>query len=894
MPASTTKGISYPLGPDKYAATPAFAALAATTDQAIRSSETTVLATAKADMTKIAGDTEARVENMIAASALAGMDQAAVDAAVTRVLGSSAWRERQALSVTPEDFGAKGDGVTDDTAAIQSAINNPNGAQVEFSAGKTYRVTSTLQVPSGAELRGNGATLRSSTFMNTAIHVAGSVGGPDINLVGSYNAGDTNLKTATPHGLVVGETFRLVGQRVAASIDAPTEDRLGMATGDSGKPWFGEYLTVREVISDTEIQVSTGLLFNGYRDNKNQETHSGARARTTLNKITWNARTRIEGFHVEIPSMYTVKLEFAMDAVIKDITEVRQNDYGYVVGTLGSYRCLTYGVHCTYPRSKPESVDYYARNSFKIMNSQSVVLDSCTCDGGGQIVDLTYQGSHMIPTIACTIRNCTFIGWDDNAITSHPGVWGTMIHGNDFRRGNDARQVSCIGIRSPYSIIANNTMRGQYRDGGYNTGEFQTLGNYGIHFYDGGGHHSQVIGNQIRGYAYGIGHSDGNEPAERHGEISILIAGNSIDDAVTGIRTVRSPSNTYTNLSNFVVSGNQITSKLRDATGVHLNNATGAMRMPVVIGNTMHFTGANPTPVRVGAATRDTVLSGNVVTGTATFLWSHTGTQKIHESNNLVVAPSGPIYYPPRGTTGVVSVSAASVSGSVRVGAEGSTTAQVAATDSAGALTGSTRTWVESLVSNAANLNEALRTAQDAQTAAGRAEQLAGAAQTTATEAKSAAGTAQTTADTAQTAAGAAQSTASTAKSTADGLVPRVSAVEARTLDTGWRDVTSLVVPDRVSGRVMLRRSGAMCRLVFDSLVFSASGSGNMLVLPPGFRPSFTESNTVQGLSLRGQVTIYGNVQGFGWASASQINGSLGYFTDNVFPASTDYPGTPA
>lgn len=657
MPASTTKGISYPLGPDKYAATPAFAALAATTDQAIRSSEASTLATARTEINASAAGVEERVENLIAASALAGMDDAAVQAAVERVLASDAWRERQALSVTPEDFGAKGDGVADDTEAIQSAISNPNGAQVEFSAGKNYRVTATLTVPSGAELRGNGATLSGTKHVGTLFNVAGSVGGPDVNLVGSYDAGAARFKTATPHGLAVGETFRLVGQRVAASIDAPPVDRLGMATSDSGKPWFGEYLTVREVISATEFQTSTGLLFNGYRDNKNQETHAGARDRTTLNKIAWNERTRIEGFHVEIPNSYTVRLDLAKDAVVKDISEVRQNDSGYVVGTTGAYRCLIYGVHCTYPRSKPDDVNYYARNSFKIMNSQSIVMDSCTCDGGGQIVDLTYLGSHMIPTIACTIRNCVFTGWDDNAITCHPGVWGTLITGNDFRRGNDAENVSCIGVRSPYSLISNNLMRGQYGEAYSSTGAFQSGGNYGVHFYDGGGHHCQVIGNQIRGYQYAIGHSDGNETPERHDALNLMIANNSIEDAQTAIRFIRANANPASSDTVIAIIGNQITSNRAQATGVHLGNSSGTNRLPkpVVMGNHMHFTGQSPVPIRVGSRVLDPVIVSNVVTGTATILYetqagANNGT--IALAANVVASPGGTTLYPPPGSGG--------------------------------------------------------------------------------------------------------------------------------------------------------------------------------------------------------------------------------------------------
>jgi hypothetical protein len=50
-------------------------------------------------------------------------------------------------------FGAKGDGTTDDTAAIQAALNGSN--QVYFPAG-VYRVTSTITVPVNAVLQGDG------------------------------------------------------------------------------------------------------------------------------------------------------------------------------------------------------------------------------------------------------------------------------------------------------------------------------------------------------------------------------------------------------------------------------------------------------------------------------------------------------------------------------------------------------------------------------------------------------------------------------------------------------------------------------------------------------------------------------------------------------------------
>lgn len=845
MPASTPKGISYPLGPDKYAATPAFAALAATTDQAIRGAEATTLAAARTEINASAADTRKKVEDMIAASALAGMDDAAVQAAVDRVLASAAWRERQALSVTPEDFGAKGDGVTDDTQAIQSAISNPSGAQVEFSSGKNYVVTSTLTVPSGAELRGNGATLSGSKYVGTLFNVAGDVGGSDVNLVGSYNAGDTRLKTATAHGLSVGETFRLVGQRVAASIDAPPDDRLGMATSDSGKPWFGEYLTVREVISSTEIQVSTGLLFNGYRDNKNQETHAGARERTTLNKIRWNERTRIEGFHVEIPNLYTVKLDYAKDAVVKDVTEVRQNDLGYVVGTTGAYRCLIYGVHCTYPRSKPDDVNYYARNSFKIMNSQSIVLDSCTCDGGGQIVDLTYLGSHMIPTIACTIRNCVFIGWDNNAITCHPGVWGTLITGNDFRRGNDAENVSCIGVRSPYSLISNNLMRGQYLEALSATGSFQSGGNYGVHFYDGGGHHCQVIGNQIRGYQYAIGHSDGNEAAERHDALHLLIASNSIENAQTAVRFIRNNSNAASSDTVISIVGNQITSNRADATGVHLGNSSGTNRLPkpVVMGNHFHFTGSSPVPIRIGSRVLDPAIVSNVVTGTATMLYetqdgANNGT--IALAANVVASPSGTTLYPPPGSGG-----AGTIGPPGPMGPAGATGAAGPAgpTGPAGAAGPKGDTGPTGPTGPIGPMGQLV------------------------------------------------------AHATQAGV-----AVEAPApTDTGWRDITALAGSSITAGKIYLVRNGPLVELVLDGVTVASTATGRtvLFALPEGFRPGVSRYFTTTkfwsaDIAEPFNVNTTGAVQFESLASAQILRGSFTWRTDNTHPPTSTYPGTPA
>jgi hypothetical protein len=63
--------------------------------------------------------------------------------------------------ITPESYGAKGDG-TDDTSALIRAFSAAAGKRIHFTAGKTYLLTSTAAVASGTIIDAYGATITSA------------------------------------------------------------------------------------------------------------------------------------------------------------------------------------------------------------------------------------------------------------------------------------------------------------------------------------------------------------------------------------------------------------------------------------------------------------------------------------------------------------------------------------------------------------------------------------------------------------------------------------------------------------------------------------------------------------------------------------------------------------
>jgi len=167
--------------------------------------------------------------------------------------------------VYPEDFGAAGDGTTNDTTALQNAINT--GRDVYLAAGKTYLHTTALSVTTNYQWVGGPGILKTSGAINGVRVGGGSIGvklSLNFNSPGQntgYAVYISNADRVTIEHLYLYDAFG--GLYVEQSNICSVQWMWGIIRGP-GIKWYGDAAKRSDVLSIDFASIDCGDNYYGF------------------------------------------------------------------------------------------------------------------------------------------------------------------------------------------------------------------------------------------------------------------------------------------------------------------------------------------------------------------------------------------------------------------------------------------------------------------------------------------------------------------------------------------------------------------------------------------------------------------------------------------------------
>jgi Pectate lyase superfamily protein len=169
----------------------------------------------------LAGGVQATGLTMLGASAMAALG-AAPEFGAEFAGSPAALVAAETDWISVRDYGAVGDGVVDDTAAIQAAVAAAaEGGVVSFGAGRTYRITGPLDLPIGrVGYHGSGVTLDCSAVPDSAGHAIRFIPSPTDIMTYTYRCEGLRIlgpasQTRQLDGVIIGRPEGMTSGNVA-------------------------------------------------------------------------------------------------------------------------------------------------------------------------------------------------------------------------------------------------------------------------------------------------------------------------------------------------------------------------------------------------------------------------------------------------------------------------------------------------------------------------------------------------------------------------------------------------------------------------------------------------------------------------------------------------------
>ena len=368
-----------------------------------------------------------------------------------------------------KDFGATGDGSTNDTTAIQATINAARGlGKVVFPRG-TYRVNRTIEVPSNSHLVGEGkATViqmmndigRDVTLMRT--------GKREVTLNATYaQSGTTVTVTITGnHPVQGGAKEETKFDRTNYSVFAPLPQRLVTADFTSGDATDGTY----------EITAVTAPTGSGDNPTNGTFTFTVANSATTSGNVTISIGGKIQYVTIEDMTLdfnsqrhsittgdFNERLEDTItDAAFTSGDATQDNNSATLCicfteyALINNVRCLDAYKHCldiTAPKYKRGSNGA----TYDPNPSKYVTVQNCFFRGAGDDNLTTHHSSDLLITGCRSERpNGHLVPKNSNCFEVDDGSRNVTLTNNTAIKGIKGMQIKGHNYGpAPYNVIVN-------------------------------------------------------------------------------------------------------------------------------------------------------------------------------------------------------------------------------------------------------------------------------------------------------------------------------------------------------------------------------------------------------------------------------------------------------
>jgi len=403
-----------------------------------------------------------------------------------------------AESVSVNDFGAVGDGVTDDTAAIQAAIDAVSAADggTVFIPNGIYKVTSSISMKSNitVECDSNVIIDGENCTDSDVINFTGTVDAA-FALDVSPSQGDTSISLSGSPTFVAGDLVHLVSLRNCLSSADAGSQWLGDGTAGAAYAYFSEFNFIKSDDGSGDYTLSRPLIFDQYPITPAGETET-QRTQTDLKKVNPIENAHWIGGEINrtTTGSDTIVMKWCYNCTVKNTVINRLAYFGTAISIEASYQCFADGV---VSNNDPThnfvyAIDHGEINRFKTIGSMDCGFKNLSGSYGGQIVDFTYGGGFLFSNVRSYCRNGSFNRCYEE-LTSHPGCYqeefinnqitdclegglavrgyepvirGNVIYGAGTTR-DDSPNTSMLGIQLLYggprrATVSDNVVRGMY------------------------------------------------------------------------------------------------------------------------------------------------------------------------------------------------------------------------------------------------------------------------------------------------------------------------------------------------------------------------------------------------------------------------------------------------